>query len=343
LNILVVHSSYKNSQPSGENRVVFDEISELQNRNIRIFRHIRNASNMRFHYFLTVITNLKVRRLKIPAVQKFFYVRQLKKNNIDLIHIHNTFPLIDFALLDAALDLKIPFIFSLHNYRFVCINGLLFREGKLCQLCTFDDRQGIAYKCYKSSKILSYFATNSKRRYLEYLRKAEKILVLNEISKNFLYKLGINENQIELKRNFIRESSSGNGVQKDRTKEILWVGRIDHAKGLGKLLAYWEKSNLPELNYKLLIAGDGPLKDELQNIYQNSNSIIFKGTLNSLEINNYYKRAAFLIVSSESFEGFPLVITEAAMNGLRVIAPKHGAFLDLEGKVAGFQLLTGFQ
>lgn len=329
MKILIAHSAYKNNQPSGENRVVLAEISELQKYDVEVVLNVREASQLKMSYFLSILTNVKIVKVKLPGFQKYYFMKKLRKIGIDLIHIHNTFPLIDFTLLDAAQDLDIPIVFSLHNYRFSCINGLFYRNGALCELCIKNDKYGNHFKCYKSSRILSTLATNHKRRYLDYLLKAERILVLNEITRKYLLNLGVQEHRIELKRNFIRDARSTPNTQKNESKEILWVGRIDEAKGLGGLLACWMKSELPHLGYRLIVAGDGPLKATLQNKYRDSNSIEFLGSVSSHQMNAWYHKTKFLLVSSTSLEGFPLVVSEAAMNGVMVIAPKHGAFMDL--------------
>ena len=45
----------------------------------------------------------------------------------DVVHCHNTFPLISIHLLGCSHE-KVPVVLTLHNYRLLCLNALLFRQ-----------------------------------------------------------------------------------------------------------------------------------------------------------------------------------------------------------------------
>ena len=53
----------------------------------------------------------------------------------DVMHCVNTFPLISPAAYYAARDAGVGVVQSLHNYRLLCPNGLLLRDGHSCEDC----------------------------------------------------------------------------------------------------------------------------------------------------------------------------------------------------------------
>ena len=50
----------------------------------------------------------------------------------DVIHVHNTFPLVSPSLYWAAERARVPVVQTLHNFRLMCLNALFLREGKVC-------------------------------------------------------------------------------------------------------------------------------------------------------------------------------------------------------------------
>ena len=52
----------------------------------------------------------------------------LQKEQPDVVHCHNTFPLISPSIYWACSHEKVPVVLTLHNYRLLCLNALLFRQ-----------------------------------------------------------------------------------------------------------------------------------------------------------------------------------------------------------------------
>ena len=88
---------------------------------------------------------------------------------------------------------------------------------------------------------------------------------------------------------------------------FLYIGRISEEKGIAALLAIF--SNLPHL--KLLVVGDGNMREMVMKEYSRFDNIIFKPFANRSQIAAYYKNALAVIVPSVWYEVLPLVILEA--------------------------------
>ena len=55
-----------------------------------------------------------------------------RDHHADVVHFHNTFPLVSPAAYRAARGAGAAVVQPLHNYRTLCPTALLFREGSPC-------------------------------------------------------------------------------------------------------------------------------------------------------------------------------------------------------------------
>jgi glycosyltransferase involved in cell wall biosynthesis len=88
------------------------------------------------------------------------------------------------------------------------------------------------------------------------------------------------------------------------------------------LLRAWQNLG----NRRLLVVGDGPLDDELRATARTKGlAAEFLGHRPRSEVLDLTRRAMFLIVPSEWFEGFPMVVLEALACGTPIIASELGS------------------
>lgn len=104
-------------------------------------------------------------------------------------------------------------------------------------------------------------------------------------------------------------------------KYIMAVGRMqDDVKQFDKLIECYAKSELPKNDIKLLILGDGILKNQLISLaksFKIENMICFEGQVaNPFK---YYKNAIYTVLSSKN-EGFPMVIVESLASKTPVVS-----------------------
>ncbi|WP_062742825.1 glycosyltransferase family 4 protein [Erwinia persicina] len=105
-----------------------------------------------------------------------------------------------------------------------------------------------------------------------------------------------------------------------RHYQALAVGRLDHQKGFDLLLDVWQGFVATHPDWKLVIAGDGELKEALvaQAARLNiSDSVNFVGRVSN--INDYYRDSDMALMTSR-YEGLPLVLLEAKSWSLPVVA-----------------------
>ncbi|AEX85592.1 glycosyltransferase [Marinitoga piezophila KA3] len=322
MKILLIHNRYKNKNIGGEDIVFNRELNALES-----FLGKKNV-------FSYEVSNDNIKYMEL-AKNIFFskkYYKIIKeiiiKNKIDIVHIHNFFPMLSPSIFKAAKDAGAKVIHTLHNYRWWCIKGTLYRDGKgICEKCAVKkfNLDAIKHKCYRNSTIQSFIAEsafyfyrkNDMMKYIDYF------FVLTEFQKNKVISLGLDRNKIIIKPNFNVPLDSSNEIQNVKKNGYLFIGRLDESKGIKELIENWKK--LPK-NYVLTIIGDGPLKTYVE--MNTSENIIYLGRIENEKIKKFIKKAKFLVQSSIWYETFGLTIIEAFQLGTPVIGYNIGTRKD---------------
>ena len=123
----------------------------------------------------------------------------------------------------------------------------------------------------------------------------------------------------------------------EKKQQLLYVGRLEQKhKGVDRLLTLWKMLYLEFPDWELLIVGDGPFRGEMEKyvIKNNLSHIYFKGFQDP---QNYYKSASIFCMTS-TFEGFGMVLIEAAQHSCIPIAFRSFESLDdiIDNGVNGF-------
>jgi glycosyltransferase involved in cell wall biosynthesis len=107
---------------------------------------------------------------------------------------------------------------------------------------------------------------------------------------------------------------------------VAFVGRLLEGKGAETLVSAWRHLR----SVKLKIVGDGALRPRLESLAQSENlNIEFTGTLDRAKVLETVSGAELLIVPSEWYEGFPMVIAESFACGTPVLASRIGSLAEL--------------
>lgn len=325
LNILQIHNYYQ--QAGGEDTVVSNEKRLLEEAGYSVFTYYRSNEE--------VNEKRGFRRLTIPFLAVFSWKSyreikaMIKREHIDLVHIHNTHMVISPSAFWAAYACGVPVVQTIHNFRLACPAGVFYRDGRICEDCLRKGlRCSIRHSCYRTSKAQTFVnaAVTKLHRMLGTYRRAS-FICLTEFNKKKLLELNKNgkrilrEENIYIKPNFSYRKGSNACTQRSRNS-FLFVGRLEPMKGIDFVVKAFARMPEMELN----IAGSGPLLEELQQYVsqQQLDNIHFLGQLQRDELAEYYQSSAALVMASQWYEGFPMVITEAYANGLPVIAGDVG-------------------
>lgn len=325
-NILFVHNTYKFH--GGEDFVVDDEIYLLRSHKHNILTYHRSNND---------INNLNLILLSKQTIwserTKQELIKIINKFNPNIIHAHNTFPLISPSLYWTASHYKIPIIQTLHNFRLMCLNAMFLRNEKTCEDCMGQlPLRGVMRACYRGSFAASAVLAGMlafHRGIGTYRSKVTRFIALNEFCRNKFITGGLPAERIVVKPNFVDwdEPNPTHICSHDKSrKNFLFVGRMSAEKGIAILATAMQQ--LPEA--RLRVAGNGPDKD----VFVGITGITRLGRLTEDSVRREMTSAMALIVPSICYENFPRTIVEAFASGLPVIASRIGPLADIicEGK-----------
>lgn len=314
MKILQIHNYYQ--RPGGEDRVVAAERELLQSYGHEVEQYIRHNDQVE------ETSRLQLVRKTIYNSETEQEIRELlDREPPDIIHAHNTFPLISPSLYYAAAQARIPVVQTLHNFRLLCPSATLFRNGKICEDCVGRvPYAAVIHSCYRGNRAASLVAASmiTAHRVLGTWRnKIHTYIALSEFSKTKFVEGGLAAGKIAVKTNFLAEDP---GVGDGAGGFALFAGRLSREKGLGVLLDAWERldSAIP-----LKIAGDGELMPWLVEQTRRVRNVEVLGHCERGKLLDLLRRAAVLIMPSEWYEaGVPLAIIEAFGCGTPVLTSR---------------------
>jgi glycosyltransferase involved in cell wall biosynthesis len=243
----------------------------------------------------------------------------------DIVHVHNTFPLLSPSVYWAADRAGVPVVQTLHNYRVTCANSLLLREDRPCQECVGHfPWAGLRHRCFGSSlpRTAAITSMNVIHRWLgTYQTKVHAFIVLTAFSKEIQVRAGLPRGRIHVKPNF---SPAAVVLRSPRLRRFVFAGRIARFKGVHLLLEAWER--LATAGHQLMIIGDGPDREELQRRFAAHRNIVWCGNQSRANVIDLISASRWLVLPSLAYENFPMSVLEALAAGTPVIVPNHGAF-----------------
>lgn len=333
MRVLIAHNSYQ--QSGGEDAVVANERALLADAGCEVaLLHVHNDEINSFWNKLWTTINLA----HSPR-GKTLMARKIERFRPDVVHVHNFFPLLTPSIYDACRDAGVPVVQSLHNYRLTCAGATLFRDGKPCEDCVHGSPyQAALHGCYRGSHAGSLAVARMidvHRRNNTWNTRVDRFIALTRFAKERYVAAGIEPARIAVKPNFVPDPGRTPAGRQPPRVGALFVGRLSPEKGLRVLLQAWQGLDVP-----LTIIGDGPLKDLA--VAGSGGAITYLGKQTPLEVRAAMRGAAFLVMPSETYETFGMVIVEAFANGLPIIASRLGAMAELvEDGRSGFLFRPG--
>lgn len=322
--VLLVHNFYQIG--GGEHTVFENEKNLLQENGHKVTIYTRSNDELK---------QSKGKLLLMPfttvwSFKTYFEVRRLiREKNIDIVHCHNTFPLISPSVYYAARSLKVPVVQTVHNFRFLCPNGLFYCNGKICEKCREQNSflPALKNKCYRNSTVQTAVAVAMLKlhRWLGTYKKINYVF-LTEFNKNkFADLIDIYAENVFVKPNFVKTITEQTSRDKIKTN-FIYAGRLDENKGVPFLLETWK--GLPE-EYELHIYGDGAYRKDCENAAMANQNIHYLGFRPQKEIFQDLADGTALLFPSDWYEGYPMILTESFCIGRPVVAADLGNHGDI--------------
>lgn len=318
--VLVVHNYYQ--IPGGEDVVVNNESEMLRKNGHEVFKYVRHNNELKG------ISKLKMTKLLVDTLfscKTYFDIRKvIKEKKIDIIHVHNTLPLISPSVYYAAWSMKKPVIQTMHNFRMVCPKGTFTRNGKVCEACLSKGlKQSLKYRCYQGTltSTLPLYIMLKIHRFIGTYQKVNGYIALTDFSKKKLSTLVKDSNKIFVKPNFVNGKFSPK-IQEKKEDYFVFIGRLEEIKGTDFLVEAWREIN----RKKLYIIGDGPDREKIEDFIKRNkiNNVKMLGFLDKEKAMQLISKSIAVIIPSQCYEGFPMTIVESFSNSVPVIAGNIG-------------------
>ena len=313
MNILHVHNHYRT--PGGENRVFDATIELLTRKGHRIPTFERKSADIRgisgrVQAFVNGIYSLETKRE---------FSRLLKTNEIDIVHIHNVYPLISPSILPVCKENSIPVVMRCPNYRLICPTALMLRNDVQCEKCLGGKEHWcfLTNCCGNLIESLGFTLRSYMARKLNlFTENVDFFLPPSEFVKRKLVDAGFARSKIKVLPNIVhsidKKKADGNG------KYVAFVGSLHKHKGIEVFMR--SAKSLPDVSFK--VAGMGPESHRLKTMaHANVHAV---GHLTNNELETFFRQAAIVIVPSLAHETFGLAAAEAMGFGLPVIASNVG-------------------
>ena len=332
MRILLIHNHYGSSAPSGENMVFESEKAMLEKHGHEVAVYSRHSDEIRGtgnRELGTVRKLWGIVKGAMCTVGNPFAARAVAKKcrafKPDVVHIHNTFPLISPLAVRAASKYA-PVVMTLHNYRTACVSGVPTRDGKVCSLC-LDKKcvwDGIKYRCYRGSLAATLPLAINIALYRRRLPKwVTRFIVLSEFQKRKMVEYGLPVEKIDVKGNFI--SRVEHAEHKEKRDQIVYVGRLSKEKGVETLIRAFKQLGGKT---KLIVVGDGIDRGELEEMAKDLN-VEFVGQKPSDEARLIIAESKALVSPSACWETFGLAAAEAMSVGTPSVVANVGGLPDI--------------
>lgn len=325
MKVLLVHNFYGSEAPSGENLVFQAEKALLEQHGNTVTNFTRHSDEIRAQGAWGTLKGA----LATPwnPWMAAAVAEKVAAWQPDVVHVHNTFPLISPSIF-SAIGGKAARVLTLHNYRLFCPAAIPMRSGKVCTAC-LDTRSvwpAVRHGCYRESRAATVpLALNvALHRHLgTWRRQVDAFVSLSDFQRRRMVEAGLPPGRVHVKPNFYPGSPAVIPWTK-REDYAVFAGRLTPEKGVMSLLRAWSEwssvhGDAPELR----IVGDGPLRAELEGMAANL-PVRFLGQLSAEEAQAQIARGRLLVLPSECFEGFPMVVREAFAFGTPVAVSNLG-------------------
>ncbi|MFI0980962.1 glycosyltransferase [Streptomyces sp. NPDC021093] len=328
MHVLVVHNRYSSAQPSGENRVVDEEVGLLRAAGHRVDVFERRSDDIAARSLpgkvavpLLVPWN--------PSVRSDLADR-LRTSRPDVVHVHNVFPLLSPSVLAACADAGVPAVATLHNYSQICPPGTLRRDGRLCTECVGSavPLPAVRHGCYRNSRLatvpLAVSLLVNRRRWWS---GVERFFCISTAQRDLLVASGMPPERLAVKHNFVPDPGA---CRSDAGEHLLFLGRLAEAKGVRLLMTAWDEIAAGGgVGVPLVLAGAGPLEQEVTAWAAGRDDVRYVGLYDPAQCREAVGRAVAVVAPSMALETFGLVVAEAMAAGVPAVAAGHGAFVEL--------------
>ncbi|HVT88111.1 MAG TPA: glycosyltransferase [Tepidisphaeraceae bacterium] len=321
MNILLAHNFYQ--QPGGEDQVFAEEARLLESHGHQVTRFTMDNDA------IDGMGRIGLARKTIWNRESQAPLRKaIRDSRAQVVHFHNTFPLISPAAYYTAHEEGAAVVQTLHNYRLICPAATFYRAGGVCEQCLGRaiTWPAVRHACYRDSRPASAAITAMLAYHKwknTWSREVDLYIALTEFAASKFVQGGFQKDKVLVKSNFVDPDpgfGSGDGDY------ALFVGRLAPEKGVALMIQAWQN---PKLGINLKIIGDGPLRGEVEKAAASNPQVQYLGRRALSEVYGMMGSARLLVFPSQWYEGQPRTILESFAKGTPVVACRLGSMPEL--------------
>jgi len=250
------------------------------------------------------------------------------------------------SIIDACRKHSVPVICRLSDFHRICASYLLYRDGHTCDVCLEHGLlRAIVNRCggYQRSRAAACIRVAS--MWLSRLRgihnHIDYFVTPSEFTRQKMVQGGFDPEKVV---HIPTMATDAPDPQKPLSKDILFVGRLSHEKGIETLLEAFVL--LVDRQARLLIAGDDTssyarqLKGRVPEALRER--IEFLGFQGSDQIARLYERALCFVVPSVWYENQPNTVLEGMSHARPAVVSDLGSLREMvQDGVTGFRFEAG--
>ena len=289
------------------------------------------ASEVEFGGSLSMNVKAFARLMGLGDVADKFW-KVLNDFRPDVVHCHNIHSYLSPVVVTLAHSFGVRTVWTMHDLKLVCPAYLGRRpDGSICSDCVDGKNNLMKYCCLKGSRFASFMALLESVRWNRALlgSATDCFIAPSEFLKTMMVRGGFPTEKIRVLNNFIDPQKiaaiQSEGVTRRSAAEpyFAYAGRLSPEKGVRTLVEAAVKAGV-----SLKVAGDGPLRAELEELARGSR-VEFLGSLDPAGVISLMCGAAASVMPSECYENNPLSVIESLCAGTPVIGANIGGVPEL--------------
>lgn len=256
--------------------------------------------------------------------------RLIDEHRPDIVHAHNVFPRLSTSIFWACQRARVPVVHTLHNFRYLCVEGCFYRANTVCQDCLVKSRwSGIRHRCAGGSLAASALLTVANLAHVRQgslFSTVDRFICVSQRLRDIYLEHGFPAEKLVVKYHGIDLPKNAT-VHYSGRKDVLFVGRLNPAKGTAVL------RDLPALlpDYTIRVIGAGPEMPMLRAHFEGrgTSNVCLLGRFDPAGVRAQLANASCVLIPSTCPESFGLVAAEAMAVGTPVVASDIGALTEL--------------
>jgi glycosyltransferase involved in cell wall biosynthesis len=247
----------------------------------------------------------------------------------DVAHVRNIYHHLSPSILWELKAQNVPVLYHLNDFKLLCPSYNLVSQGVACEACKGGEFwHAVSSRCYPGMSARMTLAMEAYiHRWLGTYRKCvDLFLAPSRFVRDKFVEHGWDGGKFEVLPHFqkihaLRES------QAENDRPLLYFGRLSAEKGVDDLLRSMQK--LPHM--RLIVAGDGPQRGELQELASalGLSNVEFVGQVGGAQRDALIRKSRFTVLPSHAYETLGKTILESYAEGRAVVASDMGSRREL--------------